>query len=201
MAPPGRTARALALLLALAALPAAAGLGACQPAAPFDALRALQDDAGSGRDAGDCDALAVPLRHDGYHWGTLDPPLPQEGLDANDWYAIHFERGQAVMASVAVNVNSTVPYMLLAHVPTRLEVWPPGAASAVGATTSCAGAVRFDSSPGVWRLRVAASPLPGTGPCAPSAPDYPPPPLEPAQARQSYGVYFGCNPHCYLAGD
>ena len=93
---------ALPLLLAAALVPAAAhGWGGACPSGPPLAL--VQNDAGSGRDAGDLLEEALPLPGEGYFWGSLDPPL-QVGLqDQHDWYRLDVPAGAR---NITVEVKS-----------------------------------------------------------------------------------------------
>lgn len=177
-----------------------------------------QDDADSGRDAGDVaeDALLLP-REDAF--GAFLGPRPAEMLDdRHDWFSIDLAPGidsamfrvrplylatgelafRNAPTSAALNAFT---YHLL---PLRLEAWPPdGGPGPIAASPDPSGGADLElegPAAGSWRLHVwvdAVVPpvLPCLGPLEPvplSAPDAP-------SLLRDYTVYVGCNPFCMAA--
>ncbi|HEV8361393.1 MAG TPA: hypothetical protein VGR28_13165 [Candidatus Thermoplasmatota archaeon] len=104
--------RALPLGLAALAIAASVALpmgiaGVACPAA--DPLKLVQNDAGSGRDAGDTPAGAVPVGADGWQWGFVEGPAPalESGLeDLHDWFYADVPPGpHDVTTRVVAQVN------------------------------------------------------------------------------------------------
>lgn len=183
-----REAAAALLLVALALAPALAAA----PAPACVGTRPAQDDAGSGRDAPDSRALALPLRAEGYFWGWLDP-LEGASADHADWYAVTLVgSGHGVMLSVSSNETG-----VYAGGPYRLEVFAPGADEPFATAVSYDEPIRFtDDAAGVYHVRVSPdAPVPVGPACpGPAAPD--PLAAPTGEAVRNHGVYFGCDPVC-----
>lgn len=197
MGPGAAAGLALALLLAALPLPPAASepalCSAFATAVP-PAHAVLQDDAGSGTDAGDALAAAMPLGFEGYVLGYLDPAVGHDAADTEDWYGVELPgAGEVVSVGMTWDYASVVPgYQVLA------QVYAPGG-QLVFTTGSAEEPRNFTNHvAGWWHIRVFHTPLadapPLQGPCAsvPASPG-----LEvPARNAQNYGMYFGCHPHC-----
>lgn len=220
--------RGFALVLAVLAASAIAApahlvtASGCDTLAPLvrGAGDAIQNDAYSGRDAGDGPAGAVRLPREGYSWGWLDPPADGLGGDREDWYS--FPLAAAPDHVVMVEVNATPLYLsdyvlrlederrgapdpatawpdALRY---RMEAWAPGATSAtfVGKPNSKGGEnVTFVAlTSGLWHFRVTQDALAESPTGCERAADS----LGVAGAPlpvADYGVYFGCSPFCKRA--
>ena len=193
---------ALTLLLLTSALAVAPSVGALPcDSGPWGvaASAPLQDDAGSGFDAGDAPEEAIELPgHDEYQ-AFLDP-LYRDGRDAEDWYALDIPLlGRGIRFSVS-EAYRTVDAPDVAF---RMDVFAPGADAPSFTTTSRSGPIDLDAyDAGRWLVRVTVVDPPhaayvcGTG--------------EPlvggtgargatSEAISNHVVYFGCDPVCTWA--
>jgi len=191
-------------VLALAALLVGGGLAVPAvatppaPACPVQTMTGfLQNDAGSGRDAGDVRDGAVPLLHEEWSWGNLDPPLAYGFQDLQDWFTLDVPQGER---------NITVKVVFLPNyyygddaVPVfySLDVWRAGQEFPVHETISYLPPTSFQEVGGerLW-LRVYEVPLSIASPCLPgSGLPMPSTGLLPADIG-AYGLLVRCNPAC-----
>lgn len=190
---------------ALAADPAACAALAGVARAPGEVL---QDDAGSGGDAGDSAGAAAPMPqlNYSYSWGFVEPGVGRDFADLEDWFSIELGGwGAPAMAEVNATFHRSdaLPYALVDQDgPLRFQItaFPPdGSDPLVGVPNGNGGThVRFfDTIPGEWLFQVRLPyVLGGAAACAgPYANPSVPGPANPAPAT-NYGVYFGCHPHC-----
>ncbi len=213
---------------ALAAIVLLAGPVAALPISPADALppacgaylaaataaaAATQDDASSGRDAGNAPSGAVPL-YATYSWGYVDPPLARDAGDSEDWYSYaSLPEVSLVMAEVnATLVTAQLPPHLAETYPDELrfliEAWEPGAAapSHVGVPNARGGAnVTFETVGGtawLFRVRYEHADVAAARACAGSDAQAVPDARIPRVVYESawnYGVYIGCHPFCFAS--
>lgn len=201
---PGRLRRAgarwaVAALTMLLAPPAASGDPALCGA--LAAPRALQDDGGSGQDAGDERAWAVALRTDGYVWGSLEPPGQYGAADLSDWYFAHVPPGERRVTVGAFMYDHSLGTAALSEALSgtplafRLEVWEPGAAEPRHWLANGTNLTLPSTTGGTWYILIYIPPLAGQALCASA----PPPPGSGVMRRetQAYGMYFGCDPICF----
>lgn len=189
--------RLLAVALVLAALPplAAAVTGAPCPVGP--PLAVLQNDAGSGRDAGSDVAHAVALGQDGHFWGTMDAPLQTGVQDEDDLYVAVVPPGprdvtvEIKSIGKLLDPESSWPFVYWLEVfragaapPAFLGSWedPITFASPGGETLL----VDIYLVPLLWEDLCAPQP-PWAGPQAPALPAEP----------QLYRALFDCDPDCF----
>lgn len=174
--------------LAAAALPAAA----CPVGPP---LAAVQNDAGSGRDAGSDLAHAVSLAGDGYFWGTMDAPLQTGFQDWDDLFVAHVPEGarditvEVKSLGKLLDPDSSWPFVYW------LEVFRPGVGS-VAFRGSWEDPIAFPSPGGETLLvDVYIVPLMWQDLCAQqdwAGPQVAALPAEP----QMYRALFTCAPTC-----
>lgn len=183
-----------AALLALPALalPWPAQALAC-PLAPPSAL--LQNDAGSGRDAGAGEMGAVPLRRDGFFWGSLDPPVQHGFSDISDWYVVDVPPGARAITVEIKSLGKVLAPGASWPLVYWLEVFRPGV-GAVAFRGSWEAPVSFESPGGerLW-LVVYLAPLVWDEACSPAGggAGLGALPGEP----QLYRARFECAPACF----
>jgi len=186
---------------------------ACGVLSSIDEARAMvQDDAGSGGDAGDCAALAVGVTAAGYVWADLDAGGVAGVADLDDWFEADLASLLGPGNGVVVNITADVlayyavilglPPTPGLHIPLHLEVYAPDGAPAQ-VISSCGDGLAFLPEAGTYQLHVYRVPVgpdrvPVEAPCVAPAPFQPA--TEPAPAGQSYGIYLGCHPHCATTG-
>ena len=188
----------LTLLAAtLGAAPASAGGGVCD-SGPWGVASSapLQDDAGTGFDAGDARERATPLPGHANYSSFLDP-VYRDGRDAEDWYTLELGSSSWDVIRFSVGAGYTPGMPDLAF---RMEVFEPGAATPSFSTTSRDAPIELaDYSAGRWDVRVAvidpqrvvylcgtaAAPVAGTGLAGTTS-----------RVVSNHMVYFGCEPVC-----
>lgn len=143
---------AVPLILILAALgvaPVAHADAFCDAAAPATTTKTLQDDADAGQDAGDAPDEAVPLVHDGYYWGWVDP-VERDAADREDWYAVELPGdGRPVMFRITSNESGYYAggvFRLDAYVRSSLRRKP----SLTSSEASCVHPMERFSADGVY---------------------------------------------------
>ena len=193
-----RLALAAAALLATGALLALPAAGDAPTACPAPSVTgALQDDGGSGGDAGDARSGAVPLAHDGWWWGTLDAPLEYGMEDAHDWFAVQVPEGpRDVTIQVIAGTDQVAPPDTVVII-YYLAMWRAGDDEvAVADTISYLPEFTFPTpGPGAYHLHVTSQSLLWGEVCAASGASLDGPGVVP-QLLQGYGVRFACAPAC-----
>lgn len=188
----------MALVLAVALLgisPAATGAQGGDCSTPL-----VQNDARSGRDAGDDRGAAVELPFEDRYTASVAYPHG-DALDHEDWFSATWtdEGTHRVMVNVTTNAPSAAyaldrpigaPYV-------ELDAFAPGASSPTyEGTMSSDGSVHLDfttDEPGTWHFRVSSAQGPGAPGCQLGEQGGTDAPL------QSYRLYWGCHPHCVTA--
>lgn len=184
-----------ATILAIVAPPAAADMH-CD--APWGAASSapLQDDAGTGLDAGDAPGEATLLPGHGDYAAFLDP-VRRDGGDAEDWYALDIPHtGESGLFSVSADYEGAA-YALGTRF--RLDVFEPGADEPLTTFSDGAPVALTLEQAGTWLMRVTVVDAPqpvyacGTGG-----------PLvrgsgvggTTSAVASNHVVYFGCDPIC-----
>jgi hypothetical protein len=123
-------------------------------------LRWVQNDVGSGQDAGDAPEGAVALAHEGWSFGALTIPVNDTVEDISDWFVLDVPPGPRTVtfdgqnvANLLLGMGNTVPLILY------YEIWREGEASPALEFASWAQPAAF-GSPGDERLRVHVYPSP-----------------------------------------
>lgn len=208
MATPRRAATTLAALALVAlAAPIPAVLAddpACAAVAGGlrDAREAAQDDAFSGRDAGDVQDGAVPLRNESYSWGFLDV-ADHAHADRVDWYSftLPYAREHYVMVEVYATLLTSEHYVPAYQYEFHVDAFAPGATAPTheGRLNGLGGEdLHFTPDvAGEWLFRVTRSPVASVdAPCGPAAPAPAGPVVDAGKPVADYGVYVGCEPVC-----
>jgi hypothetical protein len=185
---------ALVAMGLVAALPTASPDGVECVGSP---LRLIQDDAGSGQDAGDAPSGAVTVGAEGWNFGALTVPMNDTVEDISDWFILDVPAGPRTItfdgqnvANLMLGMGNTVPLILY------YEIWQAGGASPALEFASWAQPMAL-SSPGGERLslHVYPSPLLLVQGCATVVPIPLSVGLMP-DAAQTYGALIDCNPDC-----
>ena len=118
---------------------------------PGPAVAAAQDDAGSGRDAGNTFDDATKVKPRGFYEGRLD----REGGDAHDYYKFSLREGESVSVLVTASSGTTDPLEMLD--PSGNVVDVGAGVGGVGVTASTA----FTTEYSTLRLAVHKAVVPG----------------------------------------
>ncbi len=184
----------MAAVLLIAGIVAGVGPAVGQASACGPAI--AQDDAGSGRDAGDAAEDAVHLVvEDTYHASLVYPQ--GSPADTNDWFSASWDpvEDRRVMVNVSMWVPAPTYDMLPRPAPhLDLAAYAPGAEEPthVGEMGDD-GVVRLDfhtDEGGTWLFHVSTAGLPAEGVCHASAAGLGSAPVD------TYSFYWGCHPHC-----
>lgn len=157
-----------------------------------------QDDAESGRDAGDQRWGAVELTEERRYPAAIGYPTAVPA-DLDDWYRVSW--ADPTPRRVMVDVRTWRPPTAygfvdgLAESHLELAAYAPGDSTPTHTATGDVGqapSLAFDTAePGTWHFRVSVRDAPQTGVCSPAdtaASDQ--------RASENYGFYIGCHPHC-----
>lgn len=188
---------ACALLLLGVSVFAAPVLVEAAPCPVAGPTKFVQNDAGSGRDAGDARDDAVSVGADGWQWGFVDGPSYEGGFqDISDWFSADIPPGpHDVTVRLAPLVNhllfedgDVVPYYVW------LEVYRDGAASTFYDAAIWDPPFTFQADGErillhVYIGSVLNEPLCEAAPAPAAVAPLPP-------EAQTYGTLFACSPAC-----
>ncbi|MGH2669166.1 MAG: hypothetical protein ACRDH5_08650 [bacterium] len=187
---------AIAFLLATGAAATSAGL-AQAPAgrSPCEQLGdGLQDDAGSGGDAGDSVEEATPIQKHETYEGTL-PPIALQGIyeDRADLFAFSSPAQESVRATVTSSGNPRIQVLLTSP---SGQVFVAQTGQGQSAFFGQLFQIEVPGEEGTWTLSLLGQPLtlPGLGcPLAPVTGSF-------VSAPKSYAIVVdGCEPFCGAA--
>lgn len=176
-------------LLAVVPLPTGAQPGPC-------AVAFTQDDANSGRDAGDQSPAAVALTEERNYTAALSRP-DASPIDTEDWFNATWDnQTRRVMVNVTSKITK-LSYVLNNPLGTphlNLEAYAPGNQTpSYEAERGPDDVLRLDfttEEPGTWYFRIFLDTDQELSRCSGSdaAPD--------SSLLQNYNFYWGCHPHC-----